>query len=421
MLRGHVLNFFCIAHVILVESLDALYNDTFLFWNYFRDPYNGLYCDSLFLTNNTTVCGSKNNVYSIAAQGMGLLADCVFTELGFLDRDVAKQRAQQTLESIILHWPREKFSGFWVHFTNANFESLSEFSTVDSAELAAGALFAGNYYKGHVKATAYSLVKKTSWAASISQEGPVIHPTVDPATGVFGGIIRPYNEYYILAYLAKFLEQDNERAKAYFDTYFSSSGPPPGLNGYPVKKKYYEYELLTDNNETFMSSFIPQFCWFFCKGFHTNSYYRDLMTTWLHADQDFWRRSLNASSSIWGFPVQGRVWGCGAGDSPTGYGVERINGSQDLVFSAAIMAGFLPIANADARETIKGQLTWLYENNVCAYEVTLPSGSPRVLWRCSVCKPQWRASVLDSIDFGTLVLGYASLFLPVDFYANYAI
>jgi len=44
---------------------------------------------------------------------------------------------------------------------------------------------------------------------------------------------------------------------------------------------------------------------------------------------------------VWGQKVKGQVWGCGAGDSPTGYGVERIDGSEDMVFSAAIMAGFL--------------------------------------------------------------------------------
>ena len=44
-------------------------------------------------------------------------------------------------------------------------------------------------------------------------------------------------------------------------------------------------------------------------------------------------------------PVYGKVFGCGAGASPTGYGVNRITdsgvASTDGVFSAAIMAGFL--------------------------------------------------------------------------------
>jgi len=68
--------------------------------------------------------------------------------------------------------------------------------------------------------------------------------------------------------------------------------------------------------------------------------------------------------------VAGKVWGAGAGPAPSGYGVERINGSADLVISAAIMAGFLPAAPTEAiREEINQQLDWLYTNNVCAYPV----------------------------------------------------
>ena len=47
--------------------------------------------------------------------------------------------------------------------------------------------------------------------------------------------------------------------------------------------------------------------------------------------------------------MAGRLWGAGAGPAPSGYGVERIDNSADLVMSAAIMAGFLPAAGEQMR------------------------------------------------------------------------
>lgn len=115
------------------------------------------------------------------------------------------------------------------------------------------------------------------------------------------------------------------------------------------------------------------------------------------------------------------MWGAGAGPSPSGYGVERIDGSPDLVISAAIMAGFLPAADDSLRSQINEQLSWLYDNNVCAYETHLPDGTrPKILWRCSVRLSDWRAPSVDSIDFSTMILGLATNFLPQDFYLTYS-
>ena len=126
----------------------------------------------------------------------------------------------------------------------------------------------------------------------------------------------------------------------------SSHGPPPGDGTYPTPINYWGYELLSDNPNRFMSSFIPQFCYFQSRGFQENQYYANqLFPDWLEADMKYWSVALNENSQIWGTPVYGKVWGAGAGPGPSGYSVERIDGSPDLVISAAIMAGFLPAAN----------------------------------------------------------------------------
>ena len=41
--------------------------------------------------------------------------------------------------------------------------------------------------------------------------------------------------------------------------------------------------------------------------------------------------------------------------------------------------------------------------------------------RCPIPRlPDWRCPSMDSIDYSTMVLGYATNFLPPDFYIQYA-
>ena len=234
---------------------------------------------------------------------------------------------------------------------------------------------------------------------------------------------RPFNEYYLVAYLANMTSPVGSKANLYFETYMSSDGEPVGATGttgtYPIHKTYQGYDLLTDQTHIFMSSFIPQFNYYLAKGYQNNQYYADMNTRWLKADKLFWSLKLKESSTIWGTPVLNRTWGAGAGPCPppNWYCVDRIAKSDDLVVSAAIMAGFLPNADTpELKQEINSQLEWMYENDVCAYPV-----SPyKILWRCSVKKSDWRSPSVDSIDFSTMILGYATNFLPDNFYNDYA-
>ena len=51
-------------------------------WKLFRDSKNGLWCDSLWLSDYQTPCGADNNFYSSAGTGMGLVSEAIMTELG---------------------------------------------------------------------------------------------------------------------------------------------------------------------------------------------------------------------------------------------------------------------------------------------------------------------------------------------------
>ena len=51
-------------------------------WRTFRDPQNGFWCDSMWLSDYQTPCGPSNNYYSSAGTGMGLVSEAIMTELG---------------------------------------------------------------------------------------------------------------------------------------------------------------------------------------------------------------------------------------------------------------------------------------------------------------------------------------------------
>ena len=72
------------------------------------------------------------------------------------------------------------------------------------------------------------------------------------------------------------------------------------------------------------------------------------------------------------------------------------------------------------KSTINNQLEWLYTNRVCAYETELPDGKKPKMWHCSVRLLDWSWTSVDSIDFSTMILGYATIFLPENFFNTYA-
>ena len=134
---------------------------------------------------------------------MGLVSEAIATELGYLTQKEGEVRVRLTLETLLSVWPRDSHSGFMVHFTNRNWDALSEFSTIDTTELVLGALFAGNYFGGEIFDMSQQLLQNVKWSDAIkAADNPRIFPIVNSETGEFKGTIYPYNEYYLVAYLA---------------------------------------------------------------------------------------------------------------------------------------------------------------------------------------------------------------------------
>lgn len=102
---------------------------------------------------------------SIAAVGFGLTAVCIGESRGWIDREQAYDRILKTLIFFRDRVPHER--GFFYHFLNMrNGERTwsSEVSSIDTALFLAGALFAGEYFKGtEVETAARELYERVDW------------------------------------------------------------------------------------------------------------------------------------------------------------------------------------------------------------------------------------------------------------------
>lgn len=406
------------------SSPDRIMTDAFRFWSSMRDRTNGLWCDHIDFKPRTECDGRQ---YSSAGTGMGLVTDALFAELGLLTNANASAQSLQTLRSLE-NWPQDGKHGFYRHFTDKNYRSGTELSTVDTAELVLGALFAGNYFGGEVEIAARNLAESVDWSAAVNLTDGSIFGTFEP-DGTPTSRFRNFNEYFLTAYLAHIFVKAENRSEvdhAIAKMWGIGVAAPTGLGTTcPFQAKFHGYELLTDGctKSLFPSGFIPLFNSFLCGGFRKSKLYSTMFDNWRLAEQSFFDDSLNASSKIWGVPgARGRIWGSGAGPGPGGYAADSISHNPFLVASPHVMAGFLDRSDVATRAAINEQIRWLADHNVCMYKKTLVDNTTvRLPWRCSVTEPDWRASSADGIDLSTFLFGYGTNFIGYDFFGRYAV
>ena len=366
----------------------------------------------------------------------------------------AETRASQTFSSIREHWPRSPETGLVVHWTSPSVsgeawpDTEGGWSSVDTAELVAGVLFAGKYFGGSLETEAQAYASAISWECCIaSEDSPTLYALFDPKNKsgkavpgvcggdlIFSGELKPFNEYFLVADLAQKL-RPGAVAPSYFQRWWSdrsNSSAAGGNASFPKANPYCFVEddwvggeregegescvwLLSDSSR-FVSSFIPQFLWFLSSSFHDGGPNEALARRWGKADRGYWKEALKGIGS----PLAGKVWGSGAGPTPDGYFATKIGNSPSMTYSPPIMAGFLA-TEADPEERIESELALvnLWDNHDNRYRVRAPCtySSDKdtafcdvdFLWRLSASNESWRAPSYDSVDYSTAVLGLASI------------
>ena len=112
----------------------------------------------------------KAPVSSIAAVGFQLSSLPIGVERGWITRAQGCERARTVLEALTGRQDNRKF-GLYYHFLNYDTGGQSHsgyevlVSTVDSALLIAGAITAGEYFRGEVKLLADQMVAEANWRA----------------------------------------------------------------------------------------------------------------------------------------------------------------------------------------------------------------------------------------------------------------
>eukprot|EP00931_Biecheleriopsis_adriatica_P007436 TRINITY_DN108715_c0_g1_i1.p1 TRINITY_DN108715_c0_g1~~TRINITY_DN108715_c0_g1_i1.p1 ORF type:complete len:424 (-),score=72.61 TRINITY_DN108715_c0_g1_i1:185-1420(-) len=396
------------AEAFVAEQLDS----SIRFFDMLRSP-QGMYYDKLTFDGT----GSP---FSTAATGFGLVSLAISVERGLVTRGVALGKAQSTLESVKgceqFFIARSK-NGFMAHFPGPDGASEGEISTIDTAILILGALFVDNFFQDEkLRNLVEEVAGSVSWGDAFIESllnGPQMYMTFK-VNGVGEGLTRPFNEYYLLALCGAIVESQilkrPGKAHSFFVKYFNK--PPSASYN---RSNYWGFEVLTDINGRFLPSFIVQYCFYFSKHFASSEDYRAFVHAACAADISFWEKATP--------DMKHRPWGSGAGaypehfakdpSNPCGYKAVAIDDNEHLVYSAPIVAGFLPF-----RPEIAEQLeSWHKESNCCKYK--LPNGDD-VLWRASVRQPAWRAASVEAVDFAPMLLGSAAHVLGLDFFEKYA-
>src|SRR5207247_2849612 len=186
--------------------LDTLEERTFhYFWD-LTNPQNGLTPDR----------APSPSFSSIAAVGFALTAYPVGVERGYITR---AQAAERTLTTLRFFWtaPQDSaavgvtgYKGFFYHFLDMNtgqrFQTV-ELSTIDTALLLAGVLFAQSYFDGPdsteaaIRAYADSLYARVDWRWA-QNHPPAVTLGWHPENGFLPYDWRGYNEAMILYILA---------------------------------------------------------------------------------------------------------------------------------------------------------------------------------------------------------------------------
>lgn len=135
--------------------LDKLEYDSLRYFAGEANPANGLIKDS----------SRPGAPASIATVGFGLAALCIGESRGWIDKKQAYDRVLKTLITFRDKVPNEH--GFFYHFLDMRTGTRawnSEASSIDTALFLAGALFAGEYFKGtEVEKIANELYERVDW------------------------------------------------------------------------------------------------------------------------------------------------------------------------------------------------------------------------------------------------------------------
>ena len=366
---------------------------------------------------------------SAANVGVGLIDLAIADSMAWVDD--AEDRALRTLEAVMSaagetetkgtegFAPDRNGDGYFRHFmdveTGANAWD-SEYSTIDTGILISGALFAGSYFADKrdnntdILDRAVRLFESVDWAAAIADPdtGAIYRTMEKDGRGTPSSLTYPFNEYMIVAYLAKLSEEakgggeeggggggDGPAGRLWNRFYADPSNLP--------RNNYWGIEVLADHPTRFLPHFVVQFAYYLCHPFAESDEYVGFMDSARKADQLWWSKAAPNVAKEY-------QWGLGAGSCPggKGYCADAIDDNPERIYSPHVVAGFLPVYPEGASHLERMMLDIDGNSGAALYGFDEVPGT-EILWRASLEQPEWRAKEVQGIDYASMLFGLASL------------
>ncbi len=420
------------------QIIEELLHNTIKFYQMLRAD-NGLYYDYVSSEGQTNR-GSAANI------GMGLVAQCVATEMGWTTS--AEEEIIESLESVLgyndngIKLARTAENCFIHFFDIETGKAIGEdWSPIDTDLMLGGALFAKRYFNENVLIAKYAdelynMVNHSLFIGDWTKGQISLKMNEDGSP--FGQYTLPYNEYMIVAWLAKQqARKKNAPANKLWDAWYGAPEKLP-LATY-TSRAGETFKVPTDHAATgeFTSNFTFMFNYIFVHEFSTSHYYQEAMRQAALADRAWWhdRTDLDAMGK------QPYEWGTTAGVGlrkrngvlEEGYTVDRIcklehvgtnqdrNQGENIALSA--MAGYSPVLP----DLVRKDLIAIYRDARGLGKMALPArsgisdGGDYILWKYSYRDLNWRPSKVEGVDYACMLLGLAALpeMLGVSFFQEY--
>ncbi|WP_124978781.1 T9SS type A sorting domain-containing protein [Nonlabens xiamenensis] len=365
---------------------------------------NGIYIDAVDVGN----VGDKPA--SIVANGIGLISMCISDAMYQKTQDDANweanaaQRVISTTQKLIEFKNNGRTNGAgmfprYFNYLNGGPDGnwSGEYSTMDNGIFTMALYMTKHYFANNptIVSNVDALLTGVDYTKAIGPNNQIA--MVLDQSGNNGTVFTvPYNEYMLVSWLALHTpttnQTDQQRALNFWNTYFANpvTAPVPHPN-------YWGFETLSDTSGVYVSSFIPQFCYYFVNAFKFNADYMNYFNNWKEADKKF-AVDTGASNTY--------EWGLGAGEVPGGgYSADKILVNPDNIVSPHIIGGYLPVNPGSSNDLLN-----LYNNGAGPSVYSIPSNpAKKVLWRYKRNNPGQRANYIQVVDYSTMLFGLASL------------
>lgn len=287
---------------------------------------SGLVRDSLTLSPSTP----PYHPASPDAGGFALLALCAMDHLGLISD--AESRVQAVLSAYSGYTPgvtpTRNAKGHWWHWMNLATGAPEpnwndDYTTIGSALLVAGGIFAKNHFPQNSTIAAYAEEMRTTCdfdsMIQPSLDGGVALKT-DAAGNALGMPVMPWNEYMLIVSLG--LRQNGAaRAPAVSNLWLNPANAP--------KASYHGISTLTDRPGSFAPAFRVQQQYYFNSDFASNASFVSYLYNHQRADALYCAYDL----------YQNYRYGLTAGVDPGGYRADRIY-DQVSVYSPEAVGGW---------------------------------------------------------------------------------